>query len=581
MTRYVNNSGSAQVGPSGNWGIGSDANAGTSISAPKETFNAAVTAVSNGENIILWDGTYKDGDYTLASKVGVSIDAENAYQVTIQNSNAADDRVFASNTTTDNIKFGQVIIDCEGMDHAYRSSGTGITQRFIFDGTKIINSSEEAVRNHATTVFTGSYHIESAVADETVSTAAVHWDPDTAGQTLILGGQGRIIFQGAPTSLLVGVWVTPDATVDNSNVYIEDGLSIELIVDGASTIPASGVLIGAAATLAGYGNIYIGDIDVGITGTQSPTGTTIIANATYGIDNLVIKKPAYINRSVDTITPSGGYGINIGGEFDAAGGDVIGARLVTALSYGGATVTGFDHGEYFGGLSDKNLAGGGLTKQSVISRILEGCSNVNLSSGVVINPQNTSNGQCLRIKECINSEIEQNTVIVTDTGYLGSAIEERDATVASTGNAFRNNNIILPAGLTGTPKFVNSSSLVTAQATFANNHYYKGGDAFASTDFDDQGSGVNLTGWQAAVEATAFSSATNGTILSTGNISYTSSLIDAGSTSATVATDFNGRFFGVARRTVGAFTENSTPTSSSGSGRSIGILGSIIGRVIR
>ena len=152
---------------------------------------------SSIDALLIGNGVYKDGNYTLASItdlfIGPQVESDGT-NVTIQNSTApaSDDRVFASNNTTENITFGRLTIDGEERDNIFRGPGSSTNSTFTFNGTRLINFTEAAVHNEGNTYFTGQYYIFSEVLDEVDTPYAVAFDPVSNGKTLHMGGRGEI-----------------------------------------------------------------------------------------------------------------------------------------------------------------------------------------------------------------------------------------------------------------------------------------------------------------------------------------------------------------------------------------------------
>lgn len=493
--------------------------------------------------------------------------------VVIQNSLASgsDDRVISGNSSTDNIVFGRLTVDAESRDNCYRGPGTSTNSTFTFDGTRLINFTEAAVHNEGSTYFTGEYYIHTTVLDEVSAPFGVAFDPVANGKTLVMGGQGEIDITGGPSGSLTGVGVYPNAATDNHTVIIEDGLKIKITRDANNTAQNIGVAINALNQSVGFDEVYIGEIDYDTEGSSIPTG--IVCNVdksashlTY--DKLTIRKPNLKNNSFEALgIAGGGYGVNIGGEWDSSS-DTIGEAVVTRLDYQGGVIDGFNHGEYFGGLTGHDLGYGTTIKNSRLSAIIEGCDQCNHFGRLVLSPENNAAADCLRVKDSTNCNQEHNTVIVTDTSFNGAGITEQDGSTAiSTGNNIRNNNVIFPSGVDASAVLVDSDTSTLAQATYANNHYYKGGDSFTSDDFNDEGVDRDLSGWQTNVESTAVSDADHGTNLTTGALSSTSDLAGRGSTAAVAQRDFNGRFFNF-RRSIGALELGSTAITGASSSTS-------------
>lgn len=127
-TLYVSNS--AVNG----YAVGSDSNDGSSKSTPKLTLTGAQSTASNGDTVVVNDGTYTEATYLSASK-GLTWQAENTLEVTLKGDAAQSRALHLSGSLSagQTVSFSGFVFDGEGKTYAISSSnitGGDVTHEF-------------------------------------------------------------------------------------------------------------------------------------------------------------------------------------------------------------------------------------------------------------------------------------------------------------------------------------------------------------------------------------------------------------------------------------------------------------------
>lgn len=550
--------------------VGNDTNSGLTKALAKLTINnAAVTTASDGDTVIINDGTYAE---TLTITKAVTINPETDYGVTITGTGTPTNVVITSDADGGTFTFGKIIIDGEALSATSAALQCGVSTNtvhsVVLNGTKIIGGAQYAIR-------------------DLLSVGNV-----TATEAQIIKTTGTSAFYGYNTSLvrLSGTTTFTDCTFsivgNNAILYTIHALphsttggggTMTLVMDGNTITHTNNSATLTFNYVMRVWNVNVFDIHDNIITANSPNA----AGPSNDSTNIIFCQ-AYTNTpTYEAHTMTGNiynntlYHNGTGGIIITAGGDgyianeagvMTDVDIYNNRAYGSTNNTDL-HGIMQGQQNGGRIYGN-YVENVPLALMFKGQNGGVMSGNIVVN-SNGIGGQyaSLRIKGSRNTVVTNNTVInlasPTYVGTIGDMFQE-DETGARYGNATGivwSNNIIYNAGATA--KVVVTKD-VSQTATFFNNNYYMPSASSITYTYG----GVDRTSfsaWQSNVESTATN--INPEIRSDYRVPPTSSLVRSGYTTPTNALDYNGYSF-LVPPTVGAIEyttiyTNGTKNSSS------------------
>jgi hypothetical protein len=488
--------------------VGNDSNNGTSISTPKLTIaNAAITTASDGDTVIINDGTYAE---TLTLTKAVTILPVTDYGVTITGTGTPSNVVVTSDADGGTFTFGKIIIDGEALSATSAALQLGVStntlHNVVLNGTRIIGAAQYAIR-------------------DLLSVGNV-----TATGAEILKTTGSSAFYGYNTSLvrLSGTTTFTDCTFnlvgDNATFYTIHALphsttggggTMTLVMDGNTITHTNN-----SATLTFNYVMRIWNVNVFDTHHNTITANAPNAAGPSNDSTNIIFCQAYTNTpTYEAHTMTGNiyentiYHNGTGGIVITAGGDgyiANEAGVMTDVDIYNNRVYGSSINTDLHGIIQGQQNGGRIYGNYVenipLALMFKGQDGGVMSGNIVVNT-NGIGGQyaSLRIKGSRNSVVTNNTVInlasPTYVSAIGDMYQEDEAGARygnSTGIVW-SNNIIYNAGATARPARTQNSSQT---ATFSNNNYYM--PSASSITYTYGGTDrTSFSAWQSNVEATA------------------------------------------------------------------------------
>lgn len=541
------------------YAVGNDSNNGLAKSTPFLTVGKANSAASNGDTIILNDGTYltTDGPNAAASLViskSLTWLAETPLGAAIRGTNTTNIlNINPGSSTT--VVLGGIVVDCQNTtSRGINISDTAFTPTVILNGTKVLNNTGYGV--YCTEPTMNLFVTNATVtASAVVSGGGIFNITTTAGDTVV---DGLTLSLTAASTTIYGVRIeSTDGDGSTAHVTRVTGT----VTTGGSSAGTYGVLVKNIA------NALVENCTITVT---SPSTTTScrgiqITSSGFQCDGGTIRSNSISFSSVV------GYGIAIGNSATSAtdnkcNNGSIYCNTVTGLGNQSASPHGIAIGP------DTNCV---VFRNTVINFYVGVLASKMLDGAVYDNLILQPYGRILYSKGSNGTKFLNNTIVFTN-GFAGIpfyATNHADDQTYSTNVIYQNNISLSP---------LNSQVFVTvaplnagwsqSQASFANNLYYSSGTA-AANPWSYQGTGYStLANWIASGNDSG-SIASDPKFTSTSNFAllWISPAINAGaSTGGVVAFDFLGNPI-VGTPDIGAYEYQAIPSPIFVGGRIIGI----------
>lgn len=496
-TVYVSNS------ATNGYQIGNDANTyaqAQSKDTPWLTVTKAVSsAVSNGDTVVINDGTYNEASFVGPARSSLTINSENDYGAIIRNNLAAQTRVFHVGAAATGLTLGKVVLDANNDDtYCMTFDSTNPVSSLTINGTKFLNPTSYFMTGSRLVNLTMS---GDWIAQSSQSGTGFSLSPNAAGDYNISDGT---ITQTGITAGSTYAWAqTPSVTGNNFTI---SHVTINRTTSNGSSL--SGIYSYGPSTVSIHDNSF------------SYSGATVVSAITVPNHTTITVTACSVYNNTGDLNGTDNYAIFVGN--DSA--PTVPTNIQNALIYGN-NITGTNHGYAIGYITGgkiynnyaDSLVIGVLTKYSTSSQVY---------NNIINNP---GAGGGLYAKGGTDTLFYNNTIIEGIDTTAGPLRVTENAT-----DIVYKNNIVYSEQANST--FVTVA--VGSDATFDRNIYYST-QAISATAWIYQGSGYStLTLWQAAGhDANSLSS--NPLFISSSNLNLqaTSPAIDAGE-DLNLATDY-------------------------------------------
>lgn len=395
------------------YAVGSDANDGSTKALAKLTLEAAITAATAADTIVMNDGTYTAATYFDVAKA-LTINSETDYGTTIKCTGAVG-QVIRVGAAGVEIKLGKMIIDAESNAAASCVGLYGTTARTVtLNGTRLRNPGA------------GRFGVESISSGQVIALNISSVDfscTSTAGAVqALLGAGAHVDINGL--------------TVDNSAssgaasntrcpVYLNAGAAATHRIRGVSGTwkTAAGAISSSFVRTSGTRGIIERNRGMNLTGGDT-SGCLIRCENSSGVqaDSLVIRK----NQGVNATT--GGFLILVGADGASANDNKTNYSMIFGNDVAGTDAATLMHGIMIGNSKGGVICGNKIYNAGipVISKL---CSEAvyQIDNDIVLPHTGTSG--CLRAKGCTNTQMAGNRIILASGSTNAMVVIDRDPTV--------------------------------------------------------------------------------------------------------------------------------------------------------
>lgn len=470
------------------YAIGSDANDGSTKALAKLTLEAAITAATAGDTVILNDGTYTAATYYDVAKA-LTINPEIAGMVTLKCTGAVG-QVLRVGVAGGTIALGALIVDAESNSAASCVAINGTTARGVtLNGTILKNPG--APRFAVESINSGQ------VLTFTATDIVVQSQNGGGGIYLLVGAAALVDIDGLSADNSAG---SGSSTTIRCPVYINANAATATHrirrVSGTWKTTAAAVSASFIRT-SGTRGIIERNRGMRVTGGDT-NGCIIKCENTSGVqaDSLVIRNNQGGNET------TGGFLIMVGADGAGANDNKTNYPVIYGNDVYGTDAATLIHGIFIG-----NSKGGVITRNTVRNAAIPIIAKLTSEAAYivdndVIGPYTSTSG-CLRGKGATNLQIVGNRVVLSSGKTNPAIVINRDPTIPT-----------LSAGCSAVGNTVYSSVTVpvmvsvggasdASAATFMGNNY-RSPEGYSAGAFVYQALSYNTVAlWSAAQEKSA------------------------------------------------------------------------------
>lgn len=456
-TVYVSNS------ATNGYQIGNDANTyaqAQSKDTPWLTVTKAVSsAVSNGDTIVINDGTYNEASFVGPARSNLTINSENDYGAIIRNNLAAQTRVFHVGAAATGLILGKVVLDANNDDtYCMTFDSTNPVSSLTINGTKFLNPTSYFMTGSRVVNLTMS---GSWVAESSQSGTGFSLSPNAAGNYNISNGT---ITQTGITAGSTYAWAqTPSVTGNNFNI---SNITISRTTSNGSSL--SGIYSYGPSTVSIHDNSF------------SYSGATVVSAITVPNHPSITVTACSVYNNTGDLNGTDNYAIFVGNDSAPS----VHTNIQNALIYGN-NITGTNHGYALGYVTGGKIYNN-YADSLVIGVLAKYTTSTQVYNNIINNP---GAGGGLYAKGGTDTLFYNNTIIEGVDTTAGPLRVTENAT-----DIVYKNNIVYS-------EQANSAFVTVAvgsDATFDRNIYYST-QGLSATAWIYQGTGYStLALWQAA-----------------------------------------------------------------------------------
>lgn len=495
--------------------VGNNGNSGLSPSTAKLTIGSAITAASNGDTIIVNDGTYSNAELNASNNIldingkAIRIFPVIDYAVTVQTDSANNTVVLIRNGNTTPVELGKLIIECEKpstpgtyVNFGVQVNNAAVALHQIYRGTHIQNCAHTNILDNALQGTAQGYDLIFA-GRMSQGWATPTNVGNTGGKKFHIDGLALRDIQAQNAAASRAIFIQRDATTANEvSVYINriTGHMTAPIASGPNAVVVGVALVNItdAVNLAGItAPPIIENMAVSLIG-YSTTNECIGVSATAPTGQVARGDHPVVRNGYITFNCPAGRALELGSSIVANNVDNPKAYglTITTPYYASATPHGISIGQIVGGDVFQNVLNGGYTP------IL-----LSINNGAYVHDNYLTGcyGRCLYSKGSGGSNAprwERNFVQLTNDygpmrgGALSIALQNGTNNTAA---VYTGNTVCAVSDLY---RYVDVD--VNQIGTFSRNNYYSYGPIGNATPWVYQATMyASFAAWQSAQEITA------------------------------------------------------------------------------